>query len=484
MDLARISEAVNFRHALDIYLKASGQCINDDKSSIYFFNTPQLIQSRIVRILRFQIGSLPLMYLGIPLALGAQRREYWQGILDKFRSKVSHWTYRWLSSAGRVILLKTVVQSLPIYRCCVQVPPSTFVREFDALSWQFLWSGNLLSLKWSLVKWESVCRPKHAGGLGLRSMALAITALAAKLYWRWCNNQDQDWAKILTHKYLPGADCLDVSRHPLQGKGSCIWDTLKKGAQLIKEVVACWKDPQEWPLGGSDEDRAILSRVLETRLCSSLNGRDVLAWNPSPKGKFTVAQGYAMLDRNLHGPAEVHWWKKKILIRLQETISAKCDMPENLDPSDLDIVRNVSLGDSSRRCFASRRPHLVHQRVYRDGRWMPPPVGVLKINTDGSSRGNPSHAGVGGIGRGNDGGVALDDVSWQLASVGRQILSLCSALDFVSFCHIPREWNKVADCLAKWASENVDGWDISGKDELPSNYLGTLERLLVEDMNR
>ena len=31
----------------------------------------------------------------------------------------------------------------------------------------------------------------------------------------------------------------------------------------------------------------------------------------------------------------------------------------------------------------------------------------MKINTDGSSRGNPSHAGIGAIGRGNDGGVVF-----------------------------------------------------------------------------
>ena len=64
------------------------------------------------------------------------------------------------------------------------------------------------------------------------------------------------------------------------------------------------------PVGGSDEDRALLAHVLENRFCSSLKGRDVLAWDPSPKGKFLVAQGYAMLDGNLHGIAEVHWWKK------------------------------------------------------------------------------------------------------------------------------------------------------------------------------
>ena len=34
---------------------------------------------------------------------------------------------------------------------------------------------------------------------------------------------------------------------------------------------------------------------------------------------------------------------------------------------------------------------------------------------------------------------SLEDVSWQLASLVRETLSLCSSLDFVSFCHIPRE---------------------------------------------
>ena len=207
------------------------------------------------------------------------------------------------------------------------------------------------------------------GGLGLRSMALVATTLAAKLYWRWCMNQDQDWAKILSHKYFPGADFSELPRLPLGGKGSCIWDTLKKGAQLVKEglfwifnrgsdtlfwqdswdghppilssfpqllplyhsftnagwskvehfktiknlgqiEVTCWKAPEEWPVGGSEEERALLSRVLENRICSSLVGRDCLAWSPSPKGRFTVAQGYATLDKNLHDLAEVNWWKK------------------------------------------------------------------------------------------------------------------------------------------------------------------------------
>lgn len=70
MELARIREVDSFRKTLDIYLAASGQRVNEQKSSIFFFNTPQAIQHRIAAILRSQIGSLPFVYLGIPLAIG------------------------------------------------------------------------------------------------------------------------------------------------------------------------------------------------------------------------------------------------------------------------------------------------------------------------------------------------------------------------------------------------------------------------------
>ena len=78
---------------------------------------------------------------------------------------------------------------------------------------------------------------------------------------------------------------------------------------------------------------------------------------------------------------------------------------------------------------------------------------------------------------------SLEDVNWKLASLARQILSLCSSLDSISFHHIPHKWNRVVDCLAKWASENVDRWDINGRDELPSKYCEIIDQLLLEDMS-
>ena len=75
----------------------------------------------------------------------------------------------------------------------------------------------------------------------------------------------------------------------------------------------------------------------------------------------------------------------------------------------------------------------------------------------------------------------VDDSSWQIASLVREILHLSSFVDGISFCHIPRDWNGVADVFEKWASEKGTGWDISDRGDLPADYGRTLEKLVEKD---
>ena len=46
--------------------------------------------------------------------------------------------------------------------------------------------------------------------------------------------QDRVWARILTQKYFLGIPQKDIPQYSVSGKGSMIWNTLKKGAALIK----------------------------------------------------------------------------------------------------------------------------------------------------------------------------------------------------------------------------------------------------------
>ena len=43
--------------------------------------------------------------------------------------------------------------------------------------------------------------------------------------------------------------------------------------------------------------------------------------------------------------------------------------------------------------------HHDRNKVLQYGCWKPPPNEVLMLNTDGSSRGNPRHVGIGGVDR-------------------------------------------------------------------------------------
>ena len=64
----------------------------------------------------------------------------------------------------------------------------------------------------------------------------------------------------------------------------------------------------------------------------------------------------------------------------------------------------------------------------------------------------------------------VDDSNWKIVSIVREIIHLSGLLDWISFCHILREWNGVADILEKWALEKGASWDISSRDDILVEY--------------
>jgi hypothetical protein len=50
--------------------------------------------------------------------------------------------------------------------------------------------------KWALVNWKELCKPKHAGGLGLRDPQTLNQVLGEKIWWRWIKNPTEIWARL------------------------------------------------------------------------------------------------------------------------------------------------------------------------------------------------------------------------------------------------------------------------------------------------
>lgn len=99
-------ENKTLKKILDKFKPTSGMEINAIKSQIFFFSTPQSIQTYISRTLQIQKISLPSKYLGALLLERFLKLSSWEYFLIQFEHKLSCWTFRALNFPVHLILLK------------------------------------------------------------------------------------------------------------------------------------------------------------------------------------------------------------------------------------------------------------------------------------------------------------------------------------------------------------------------------------------
>lgn len=97
------------------FSRASRHTANLTKSSIYFGGVNPVLQQHILAILGFSKGELPFRYLGVPLSSMRLSITQCQPLIDKMLGKITSWTSKFLSYAGRVMLIKSVLFGIQTY---------------------------------------------------------------------------------------------------------------------------------------------------------------------------------------------------------------------------------------------------------------------------------------------------------------------------------------------------------------------------------
>lgn len=128
-----VQESHTLRTLLDYFSKASRTTVNPEKSQIFIFNTPLITQHNIACILGFNTSSLPSKYLGAPLTNAAIKHSSWREMLDIIETKMSNWTHLSLNISRRLVLIKYVLQSLPIYLFSVLAAPKWVLKSIHNL---------------------------------------------------------------------------------------------------------------------------------------------------------------------------------------------------------------------------------------------------------------------------------------------------------------------------------------------------------------
>ena len=113
---------------LQTYADASGQCINFDKSLVYFStNTVTIQRERIKGELGVREVDRFESYLGLPTLVGRAKYQTFSFIKDRVWKKIQAWKGQLLSRAGKEILIKAIAQSIPTYTMGVFLLPVRLV---------------------------------------------------------------------------------------------------------------------------------------------------------------------------------------------------------------------------------------------------------------------------------------------------------------------------------------------------------------------
>lgn len=106
------------------YEKASGQQINFLKSSIQFgHKVPEEVRSTIHNLLGItNLGGMGT-YLGIPESLGGSKIQIFGFLNERVNNKVNSWTVRFLTRAGKEVLIKSAASPIPTFvMSCFRLP--------------------------------------------------------------------------------------------------------------------------------------------------------------------------------------------------------------------------------------------------------------------------------------------------------------------------------------------------------------------------
>jgi hypothetical protein len=179
------------KHILQIFGEASGLKVNFAKTTTTLIRGSREQELEIAAILGCELAQFPIKYLGLQLALRPLTKAEWQPLLDQVIKCVPAWQQGLIKKEGRLVLVNSVVSARAVHQMVVAEAPTWLLEEINRWMRSFFWAGkDRVNGGQCLVAWESICKPKEMGGLGIK--CLRLQGLALRVRWCWLRRTDPD----------------------------------------------------------------------------------------------------------------------------------------------------------------------------------------------------------------------------------------------------------------------------------------------------
>ena len=105
-------------------------------------------------------------YLGLPTLVGMNKKASLMYIKERVWAKLQGWKKQLRSQAGHEVLLKAIIQAILTFAISCFKLTITLCNDIEVLIRKFWWGqrGDQKKIHWT--KWNSLCQPKHLGGMG------------------------------------------------------------------------------------------------------------------------------------------------------------------------------------------------------------------------------------------------------------------------------------------------------------------------------
>eukprot|EP00253_Pinus_taeda_P022819 PITA_22819 len=320
------------KNILDLFVKATGVQINFRKYQLILEGLNRQEKAQISSFFPFDIHSMetPFKYLGFWLKPNAYKKKDWNWLITKIEAIITHWSYKWLSRAGRLPLIKSVLLAMPVYWAALTWVPKGILDKIRRICSRFLWAGSKEDSVLPWVAWEKVARPKEWGGWGIKNLSDFSLSLAPKSGWRIIKMENL-WTRVVKRKYIDligNGENLRVGKDPWVGcnekyalSPGLISHLESKGILYLSQVEkvgfsTIWG--QAWKTGEELDLRPLWWYEWKdyTQELSRSNVRlkvrqDQLVWAHAESGSYSPKFGYKFL-MSKKGWGELEWWDKNL----------------------------------------------------------------------------------------------------------------------------------------------------------------------------
>nr|KYP72147.1 LINE-1 reverse transcriptase isogeny [Cajanus cajan] len=255
---ASLDQAEIIKSCLDSFCLSSGMKVSEENTRVFFSkNVGWNVKSEISSSLGFQRTDNLGKYLGVQLHHTRVSRNSFQSVMNSINRRISSWKAKTLSFAGRLTLTKSVLAALPSYTMQTVFLPRQLCDEIDKASRSFLWGDSRAHRRVHAIAWETICKPKTVGGLGIREARKINTSFMMKNCWALCSQPNKLWVRVLKAKYDCGED-----RVPMINKktiASNVWRGICDAWKFVQTGIA-------WNVGDGKTTKFWNERWLPSRV--------------------------------------------------------------------------------------------------------------------------------------------------------------------------------------------------------------------------